>query len=88
MTEPITMPRYVSVTYVNAIKIKSQEPTENSYISPWRLIPEEVGQSPVIVSSAFMANNMPQNGGYYVKRADGQDFCMSAQAFEAAYVKG
>ena len=88
MTEPVTMPRYVSVTYVTAIKIKSQEPTENFYTSPWRLIPEEIGQNPVIVSSGFMANNRPQNGGYYVMRGDGQDFCMTAQAFDAAYTKG
>ena len=88
MTEPVTMPRYVSVTYVNAVKIKSQEPTEASYSSPWKLTPEEIGQQPIIVSSFFMANNSPQNGGYYIDKGDGQPFYMSGQAFEAAYVKG
>lgn len=88
MTEPVSMPRYVSITYVTAIKIKTQEPTENSYVSPWRLIPEEVGQDPIIVPYSFMANNMPVNGGYYVKMSDGQPFYLSAKDFESIYVKG
>lgn len=87
MPEPTTMTRYVSITYVNATKIKGQEPTENSYGSPWRLIPDDIGQSSIIVPSDFMASNSPKNGGYYVISENGQPFYLSAEAFEAAYTK-
>lgn len=87
MTEPVEMPRYASITYVTAVKIKSQEPTENLYSAPWKLTPEEIGQDPIIVSSSFMSSNMPENGGYYIKHGDGQPFYMSAEAFEAAYTR-
>lgn len=88
MTDPVTMPRYVSIIYVTAIKIKLQEPTELSYGSPWKLTPEEIGQNPIIVPPAFMAAYQPENGGYYVKKADGQASYISAQEFDATYVKG
>jgi len=88
MTEPVEMPRYVSITYVNAVRIKSQEPTGPSYSSPWRLTPEEIGQEPIVVSPEFMAANSPENGGYYVKKPDGQVGYLSQQMFEAVYKKG
>lgn len=88
MTNPVEMPRYVSINYVTAIKIKSQEPTELSYSAPWKLTPEEVGMQTIIVPYTFMAAYRPENGGYYVKSADGQASYMSAQSFEMAYSKG
>lgn len=87
MSDQVEIPRYASITYVNAVKIKSQEPTENVYGAPWRIIPEEFGQDPIIVSSAFMSSHMPENGGYYIKSGDAPPFYMSAEAFEAAYTK-
>lgn len=80
-------PRFVSLKYANAFKIKAQELTEPRYGAPWKLIPEGVGLEPIIVSSDFMLNYRPDIGGYYVE-IGGQPSYLSSDAFEREYSPG
>jgi hypothetical protein len=79
------LPRWKCHKEVRAFKIAKVWMGESTGI--WYLFSSESGVGPIVVPNEYIERYKPEQGGYYVRYADGYESFSPTKAFEEGYTR-